>query len=347
MSDKLIHAEPNSPKRCQRIDRSTEDQCPYVSQPGESFCSKHMNGLQFQRRQQSLNNYKLAMFQADLDHQACRSDIGSLTEELILSRACTQTICNLCEQPGDLLIYTPQLSMLLDLTTELAITLHKIQVTTSTLLDKGVLFDLAESIINRLQAPEGPLDNEAALALTDKVMLTIGAKMGAGSRVPASNHSPSDTSNQLKPIHQVHYRIKHWDLFLKAYYENPALTNLKGELALARVILQNVLNTCTSAPTLLHNLGKVVKTLGSIRRIAHAIQLIDYQTGNLLDRSDVLQVATQLAALVAEVITPDEITVVVKDLEVIFAKHLSGGTTEVDRSHALQTGRRERDLAVA
>ena len=312
MSDKLVRATPDSPNRCVRTDRITGEQCYYAAAPGQEYCPKHLNCIQHLKKQQSIARYKLAIYQDQIDDQLSRSDIKSLTDELILVRLCTQSILDLCNIDIEFQRFSPQLTMLLNLTVDIVTTIHKIQVATSNLLDKGLLLDLAETIIDRLQAPRGPLSDAQALDLTDKVMTIISFKMGAGSKVQA----PISSDLMTKP----HYRIKMWDLHLKAYYQNPNLTSLRGELSLARVMLQEILNTVKSPASLIHELSRVTSALSLIRRLAYAIQVIDLQTGNLLDRSDVQTVASQIAEEVANLLTPIQLEPILGDLAITFGK---------------------------
>ncbi len=312
MSDKLVRATFDSPNRCVRNDRITGEQCEYAAVPGQEYCSKHMNCIQHIQKKQSIARYKLAIYQDQIDDQLSRSDIKSLSDELLLVRLCTQSILDLCNIDIEFQRFSPQLTMLLNLTVDIATTVHKIQVATANLLDKGLLLDLAETIIDRLQAPKGPLTDQQAIDLTDKVMTIISFKMGAGAKV----QPPISSDLMTKP----HYRIKMWDLHLKAYYQNPNLTSLRGELSLARVMLQEILNTVKSPASLIHELSRVVSALALIRRMAYAIQVIDLQTGNLLDRSDVQTVAAQIAEEVAALLTPAELEPILGDLAIVFGK---------------------------
>lgn len=310
MSDKLVIAAADSTFRCERTDRKSGDQCIYAKAPGEQFCTKHLASTAFYKKRKIKSHYKLELYQQSLDAQTHRSDIKCLIEEIHLTRECTQHILDLVNIDDDIIQYTPQLLALVRLTQDIAITLHKIEASTVTLLDKGVLFDMAEGILNRLQAPYGPLDHDESLDLTDTLLSIIADKMGAGSKVPPKTTNNQDTN--------IHYRLEHWNIHLKTYYQDSRISDLRSELALARIILEVTLKKITTAAGVLHNIAKIITTISTIRSLCNTIQLIDYQSGNLLDRTDVLIVAQRIAEEIAKAVPEDLLSELSEDLKVIF-----------------------------
>lgn len=363
MSDKLVKATYNSPKRCQGIDRATDDQCEYIVALNQIYCVKHLTSVAFREKRKSFNQYKLAIYTRDYDEQLRRSDIKHLGEELMLTRECTQRILNLCKLEMDLLQYSPNLQMLIRMTQEIAQTLHSINVTMETLLDKGILMDLLEEALESI-VPLLP-DQSKALDLADTLTAIVADEMGAGMKVtpprengqthritktadgtvvlvpntPAALTNGTDTDTLTIPTQaesnitlkqRISYRLKHWDFHLKGYYANPRLTDLRSELALSRILLQATLNMCPTPATLIHNMAKIVGNLNLIRGLTVTIQKIDYETGYLLDRTNVSKIADQIAKTVVEYLNEDEelLASASRTLTNVFAELFPGETNK-------------------
>lgn len=301
MSEKLIFASEDSPKRCQGIDRVRDEQCRYVAAHNQIYCVKHLTSVAFRQKRRINNQYKLAIYSKEIEEQTERSDVKHLGEEIGLCRMVTQTILSLCNVDEDLLQYTPQLSILIRLTQEIATTLHAIEVSMETLLDKGILFDCIEQALETILPYIR--NQQKQQNLVDDLLLIVAEEIGAGNKIPVK---PVQLPGEEVVPFNLHYRIAHWDLQLKTYYKNPRLTDLRGELALSRVLLQSTLNSCTTPATLLHNLSKVVGNLNLIRGLTATIQKIDFDTGYLLDRSNVLNVADKLATTIANYLDNDQ-----------------------------------------
>lgn len=334
MSDSLVRVTENSPKRCQGHSWKTGAPCCFLAAPDSIYCVKHLTSTAFRAQRERYNQFKLAAFQDQINDQASHSDIKNLMEEVAIVQQCINEIGRLCQLDSHIIQYTPQLMVLIRLSEAMKRSLHTLRVSQVSLLDKGLLMDMVEQTIQTLlpiihsdgQNEPTEEQNRQSLKLVDDLLSIVASHIGAGNKIP---QQPIDVVG-FNP----RYRIAHWDIHLKAFYSHPNLTDLRGELALTRVILQTHLKDCISPATLLHRFASIVSTLNLIRSLVMSLQAIDLQTGNLLDRGDVLTLASKIAETIGKHLGDDQEKVILAAgaLKDVFAAIIPGEINHIDGS---------------
>lgn len=138
---KLIRAEEDSPTRCQGV--GPAGQCPYESDQPSNFCGRHKGCTDTVNEQKAIRNYRLTKFRAEIEQKTDSSAIKSLREEIGIARQVLETFINRCESETDLMINSNKISDLVLKIEKLVTSCHRLEKSTSQLLDKTAIIQVA------------------------------------------------------------------------------------------------------------------------------------------------------------------------------------------------------------
>jgi hypothetical protein len=168
--NKLIIAEEDDPRRCQGIKRINGDQCQYLADPGIAYCAKHKGMLDTVIKNKNKRNYNLTKFRSQIEEKTDNTQIKSIREEIGITRQVLETIINMCESEVDLILNSNKIADLVLRIEKLVTSCHKIERSTSQLLDKSALIQLSGNfieIISDYLSPEQ--QNEVADKLVELI----------------------------------------------------------------------------------------------------------------------------------------------------------------------------------
>lgn len=84
------------------------------------------------------------------------------------------------------------------------------------------------------------------------------------------------------------------------------LSSLKDEVALLRLLIENMVNSCSDASELLLRAGPLSDLLMKSEKLVTSCHRIDSKLGNLLDRTKVLQFAQMVVDIVSQEVDSEE-----------------------------------------
>jgi hypothetical protein len=143
--------DPYDPNRCQGMIRN--NQCPFVKEPGEEFCQVHINKaavIEEVHLNKSLRNYHLAKWQSRVNEFADHSEVKSLREEIGISRMILENILDRCHDSHDLFLYANKISDHVSKIERIVVSCHRLEQSTGSLLDKTMVLQIANTIIEIL-----------------------------------------------------------------------------------------------------------------------------------------------------------------------------------------------------
>jgi hypothetical protein len=171
----------DDPLRCQGIGNGNGvGQCMYRHVPGSQYCPRHGGGVQLNKNKEAaLKNYKLTQYQARVGELSTNPEIKNLREEIGILRMTLENILNQCETANKLLLYTDKITNLTDKIEKLVRSCQHMEEKNNNLLDRKVVFIIADSIVTLVaQYIEDP---DIVAILGEKICASITA---AGNGLP-------------------------------------------------------------------------------------------------------------------------------------------------------------------
>lgn len=98
------------------------------------------------------------------------------------------------------------------------------------------------------------------------------------------------------------YRLKIYKERVGELATNDAIKNLNEEIGILRLMLENILNLCDSDNALELNSAKISDLVLKIEKLVTSFQRMEQQTGQMLSKSQVVTIATNLTNIVDTVI---------------------------------------------
>lgn len=148
---KLEKVDQFSPDRCQGMIRN--GQCPFKKEPNSDYCAVHISkkaANEDQHINKTLRNYHLAKWQNRINEFADNSEVKSLREEIGISRMILENILDRCHDTNDLLLYSSKISDHIMKIEKVVSSCHRLEQSTGALLDKTMVIQIANMIIEIL-----------------------------------------------------------------------------------------------------------------------------------------------------------------------------------------------------
>ena len=164
----LIHCEVDDPNRCQGINQNR--QCMFLANPGTKYCGRHMAAFTTNEEQNNIRNYRLTKFKAQIEEKADSGAIKSLREEIGITRQVLETFINKCGDETDLMIYSNKISDLVIKIEKLVTSCHRLEKSTSQLLDKTAIIQVAAFFIDIISEY---VDEEVQEEISSRLLETI------------------------------------------------------------------------------------------------------------------------------------------------------------------------------
>lgn len=172
----------DDPDRCQGNNRGhhTGSQCMYKRVPGCTYCIRHGGYVQVEKNKKAeLKNYRLTHYQARVGDLSNHPEIKNLREEIGILRMVLESVLNQCENANKLLLFTDKITNLTDKIEKLVRSCQHMEEKNNNLLDRKVVFIIADSIVSLVgQYIEDP---DIMIALGEKICASI---VAAGSGIP-------------------------------------------------------------------------------------------------------------------------------------------------------------------
>lgn len=164
-----------SPKRCQGI--THHGQCTLERVENSSFCRMHGGATTEKKNERkAVRNLHLARIHADMELKQEAPDIKSLRDEVCLLRVLLEKLVNSCVDDTELLLRSGKISDLVMKVEKLVFSCHRLEGSMGKLLDKQVVLDYANRIVQGLSVKI--LDKDLLEEVTEYIigLLTMDAQ---------------------------------------------------------------------------------------------------------------------------------------------------------------------------
>ncbi len=109
---------------------------------------------------------------------------------------------------------------------------------------------------------------------------------------------------EKKKIHD--YRLQLWQTRLDEFAESDNVKNLRGEIGVLRLLIENILNQCNDSHELMLYSGKIGDLVAKTEKLAQTCDKFETKVGMLLDKSAALILASRVVEVIANEITDPE-----------------------------------------
>lgn len=169
---------PDDPNRCEHFGptgqcpllRATNTQGEYVD--GVIYCECHGGAKQLTSvNRETVRNYRLTIFKAQVARFADSSQIKSLREEIGIARMILEERLNQCQDALELLSHSSEISSLIGQINSVVTNCHKIEAGTGQLLDRTEVLNLVTQLVGIIteETLSLPLDEATRGAYLDRV----------------------------------------------------------------------------------------------------------------------------------------------------------------------------------
>lgn len=272
------------PRRCKGLIRKGTEQCFMISESNSNYCMMHGgNKAVHKKRKQDLFNYRLGKWKArfaDLSD----SDIKDLKGEIALVRFLIQQHLDVAEQEQDILIYGAALSNLFAQLDKLAQACSTIDKSLTQLMDKDNAIELVQKMIETVSMfGSYPELFTGLIDLLDKFY-----------EEPQAGKA-------------VNYDLGQWQQEVSKYMTKERLTNLRGEIGVARVLVEERLKACNDPYDLLTHSREICGYVEQIQKLVTSCHRLEKSYGVLLDREAALIFVQEILTVVQDHIKDAEL----------------------------------------
>ncbi len=117
-------------------------------------------------------------------------------------------------------------------------------------------------------------------------------------------HSSFSDKMQAKKAAEQ-YRLTQYQERFTDFTTNSEIKNLRGEIGILRMTLEQVLVNCKTPTELLAYTGKISDLVVKIQKLVQACQRIETQMGMMMDRDKIMIIGAKIVELVSEAV-PDK-----------------------------------------
>tara|TARA_Y100000310_G_scaffold299441_1_gene334292 strand:- start:115 stop:666 length:552 start_codon:yes stop_codon:yes gene_type:complete len=123
------------------------------------------------------------------------------------------------------------------------------------------------------------------------------------------------------------YRIGVWQARLDKLVDNPNIKSLRDEVAILRMILEEVINKCMDSKDLILKSSIISDLVVKVEKLVSSCHKMEGSMGQLLDKSAILQFAAEIIQIIGDTVTDE------KQMNIISEKILESVGRMGNRTH--------------
>jgi hypothetical protein len=113
-------------------------------------------------------------------------------------------------------------------------------------------------------------------------------------------HGGASTAHAAKRKELRNYRLTKWKARVQEKGDSEHIKSLRDELGILRVILEERLESCKSSMDLILHSGQISDMVMKIERVVSSCHKLEGSMGQLLDKSAILQFASQVLTIIGD-----------------------------------------------
>ncbi len=106
--------------------------------------------------------------------------------------------------------------------------------------------------------------------------------------------------SKMRKEQQRQYLLTNWRQEIDHYANNDQIKSLREEIAISRLLMQQVLNKCTDAQDLILYSGKIMEIANVIKGLITTCHHMDEKTQFLVDKNQIVMLASQILDIISE-----------------------------------------------
>jgi hypothetical protein len=164
------------PNRCQaNVNIGGGQQCMFYAVEGGTNCPIHGgSGQKRSQEKESLRNYNLTRWNAQLQRHASSPGIKSLRDEVGILRMMMEERLNMCRDNMDLILHSGPIADMVMKIERLVVSCHKLEGSLGQLLDKTAVLQFASQVIDVI-ASELSGQDQVINTIADKIVSLVAA----------------------------------------------------------------------------------------------------------------------------------------------------------------------------
>jgi hypothetical protein len=103
------------------------------------------------------------------------------------------------------------------------------------------------------------------------------------------------------------YQLAKWQASVDSFADEDQVKSLRGEVGIARLILQEIVAKCQTSNDLLLFSGKITDMLMRVEKLVVSCHRLENNLGLVLDKSAALNLATMIIEIIGKHVTDDDI----------------------------------------
>ena len=129
-------------------------------------------------------------------------------------------------------------------------------------------------------------------------------------RIEGSTFCPSHGGNRAVQEAERqslrNYRLTKFNARLQQLGNSPDIKNLRDEIDILRMVLEERLNQCKDSKELIYQSGPISDMVMKIDKVVTSCHKLEGSMGSLLDKSAIIQVGNEVVAIMSEEITDED-----------------------------------------
>jgi len=102
------------------------------------------------------------------------------------------------------------------------------------------------------------------------------------------------------------YQLAKWQTTVDAFADEDQVKSLRGEIGIARMLLETVIQKCKDSNDLLLYSGKIGQMLAQVERLVVSCHRLESNLGLMLDKPKVIALAAQIVEIIGQHVKDDD-----------------------------------------
>jgi hypothetical protein len=117
------------------------------------------------------------------------------------------------------------------------------------------------------------------------------------------------------------YNLGLWQCQLQQKLESSTIKSLRDEVGILRILLEKTISRCTDDQDLLLQTNIISDLISKVERTVVSCHKLEQSLKNVLDKQEVLQLASEILAIIAQNVTDSNIIkTIATDIQALFAR---------------------------
>lgn len=119
--------------------------------------------------------------------------------------------------------------------------------------------------------------------------------------------------SKMRKEQQRQYLLSNWRQEIDHYANNDQIKSLREEIAICRLLMQQVLNKCEDGQDLILYSGKIMEITNTLKGLITTCHHMDEKTQFLVDKNQIVMLAGQILEIIAEHVSDGDVMIAIAE----------------------------------